>query len=155
MEHTLRDAPDKLAVAIWEADRHVSALRDALAVWHVNPPATLEQVESNPESRRLADQLLFRFLKLQDTLGERLVPATLAHLLEPDVDRPMIDKLNRLERLGFIRLDDWLQWRDLRNRLSHEYPEHADLRWATLLAAVDAAAVMVAIYERWRGRLGT
>lgn len=47
MEHTLRDAPDKLAVAIWEADRHVSALRDALAVWHVNPPATLEQVESN------------------------------------------------------------------------------------------------------------
>lgn len=67
----------------------------------------------------------------------------------------MIDKLNRLERLGFIRLDDWLQWRDLRNRLSHEYPEHADLRWATLLAAVDAAAVMVAIYERWRGRLVT
>jgi hypothetical protein len=61
MEHTLPDAPDKLAVAIWEADRHVSALRDTLADWRVNPPATLEQVESNPESRRLADQLLFIF----------------------------------------------------------------------------------------------
>ncbi|MEN9770657.1 MAG: hypothetical protein RLZZ180_2287 [Pseudomonadota bacterium] len=153
MEHMLPDAPDKLAVAIWEAARHVSALRDALADWHMNPPASLEQVESDPESRRLADQLLFRFLKLQDTLGERLVPATLAHLLEPDADRPMVDKLNRLERLGFIRLDDWLQWRDLRNRLSHEYPEQADLRWATLLAAVDAAAAMVALYERWHGRL--
>jgi hypothetical protein len=83
-----------------------------------------------------------------------LVPATLAHLLEPDADRLMIDKLNRLERLGFIRLDDWLQLRDLRNRLSHEYPEQADLRWATWLAAVEAAASMVAMYERWRGRLG-
>lgn len=101
----------------------------------------------------MTDQLLFRFLKLQDALGERLVPATLAVLLEPDSDRPMLDKLNRLDRLGYLRLDDWLQWRDLRNRLSHEYPEQTEVRWATLKAAVQASKEMLAAYARWRDRL--
>ena len=97
--------------------------------------------------------MLFRFLKLQDALGERLVPATLAALLEPDADRPMLDKLNRLDRLGYVRLDDWLQWRDLRNRLSHEYPEQTEVRWATLKAAVRASKDLLSTYVRWRDLL--
>ena len=64
-----------------------------------------------------------------------------------------LDKLNRLDRLGYLRLDDWLQWRDLRNRLSHEYPEQTEVRWATLKAAVQASKEMLAAYARWRDRL--
>ena len=66
---------------------------------------------------------------------------------------PMLDKLNRLDRLGYLRLDDWLGWRDLRNRLSHEYPEHPELRWATLRAVVLAAEDMLRTYTHWRARL--
>lgn len=144
---------NKLEQALWEAERHASALTDALAEWKASPPQSLQQVETDRGTRRMADQLLFRFLKLQDALGERLVPATLAALLEPDVDRPMLDKLNRLDRLGYLRLDDWLGWRDLRNRLSHEYPEHPELRWATLRAVVLAAEDMLRTYTHWRARL--
>ena len=46
-----------------------------------------------------------------------------------------------------------LQWRDLRNRLSHEYPEQTEVRWATLKAAVQASKEMLAAYARWRDRL--
>ncbi len=144
---------NKLEQALWEADRHAAALGDALAEWHAAPPDALQQVELDRSARRLSDQLLFRFLKLQDALGERLVPATLSALLEPDADRPMLDKLNRLDRLGYLRLDDWLGWRDLRNRLSHEYPEQPELRWATLKAVVQAAGEMIDTYGHWRERL--
>ena len=144
---------NRLELALWEADRHASALGAALADWETAAPTRLQQVEDDPAVRRMTDQLLFRFLKLQDTMGERLVAATLAALLEPDADRPMLDRLNRLERLGYVRVDDWLQWRDLRNRLSHEYPEQPDLRWATLKATVQAARDLLATYARWRERL--
>jgi hypothetical protein len=144
---------DKLSVAIWEADRHVSALSDALSEWDASPATSLEQVEQDRLVQRLSDQLLFRFTKLQDALGERLVAATLMRLAEPAEDWPMRDRLNRLEKLGYLNADDWLRWRELRNRLSHEYPDQPELRFATLLATVVAAHELVAAYAAWRLRL--
>ena len=47
---------------------------------------------------------MFRFTKLQDALGERLLPATLQQLAEPFEDWPMRDRLNRLEKLGFLNV---------------------------------------------------
>ena len=58
-----------------------------------------------------------------------------------------------LERLGSLDVDVWHQWRDLRNRLAHEYPDQAELRFAALLAAMDAARGMMRAYERWKPRL--
>jgi len=43
-----------------------------------------------------------RFQKLQDAVGERLLPATLA---EPYEDWPMPDRLDRLERLAVAARD--------------------------------------------------
>ncbi len=65
----------------------------------------------------------------------------------------MIDRLNRLEKLGFIDVDQWLRWRETRNRLAHEYPDHAETRFAAILAAVAAAAGLAAAYRAWRDKL--
>ena len=73
---------DRLALARWEADRHAAVLEDALARWRAMPTPSLEAIESDPAVRQLTDQILFRFIKLQDTMGERLIPATLGHLIE-------------------------------------------------------------------------
>ena len=51
----------------------------------------------------------------------------------------MRDRLNRLEKLGYLSVDDWLRWRELRNRLAHEYPDQPDLRFATLKTSIAAA----------------
>lgn len=40
------------------------------------------------------------------TVGERLIPATLAGLREPFEDWPMRDRLNRLEKLGYLDVID-------------------------------------------------
>ena len=100
----------RLASAAWECDRHRAALDAALAEWHAGPTHSGAQLEADPGLRRLTDQILYRFTKLQDTMGERLIPATLGWLQEPHEAWPMRDRLDRLEKLGYLDVDPWLQW---------------------------------------------
>ncbi len=46
-------------------------------VWEPVDQLDMDQIERDRLLVRLVDQLLFRFIKLQDSVGERLVPATL------------------------------------------------------------------------------
>lgn len=146
-------ASDRLDASLREADRHAAALGDAFVDWEPVDPLDMDQIERDRLLVRLVDQLLFRFIKLQDSVGERLVPATLAYLAEPYEDRPMRDRLNRLEQLGYLDVQDWLRWRAVRNRLAHEYPDAPALRHASLIAGIEAARELLQAYSRWRARL--
>lgn len=67
------------------------------------------------------DQFVLRFGKLQDAIGARLLPSVLLYLQEPYEDRPMLNKLHRLEKLGYIEdSEQWQALRMLRNRFAHE-----------------------------------
>jgi hypothetical protein len=66
---------DLLATALWEADRHLSTLEAALRDWQAAPASDLQALENDCEKMRVLDQILFRFTKLQDAMGLRLVPA--------------------------------------------------------------------------------
>ena len=143
----------RLASAAWECDRHRAALAAALAEWHAGPAPDSDQLEADAGLRRLTDQILYRFTKLQDSMGERLIPATLGWLQEPHEAWPMRDRLDRLEKLGYLDVDAWLQWRDVRNRLAHEYPGAAEMRHAAVLATIAAAAQMLQAWARWKALL--
>ncbi len=85
----------------------------------INDIAALETDEDLAER---VEAFIGRFGRLQDTLGDKLLPALLARL----GDRPasLLDNLDRAERLGWI--DDanrWIEIRDLRNKMVHEYME--------------------------------
>ena len=145
---------DKLKSALWEADRHSKALISAFLDWdNDQKPLSIEEIENNPLLMRLTDQILFRFTKLQDAIGQRLIPATLAMMQEPYEEWAMLDRLNRLEKLGFIDVDCWLGWREIRNRLAHEYPEHDDMRLSNLYQAINAAREIITAYQNWCTRL--
>lgn len=104
----------------------------------------------NDEAVQDWDQFILRFTKLQDTMGARLFPALLDYLQEPYEDRPMLDKLHRLEKLGFIpKLEDWQSLRVIRNRFAHDYPEDDALKAAYLNEAVDAAQTLRAMLARF------
>ena len=142
-----------LATAVWECDRHCLALSEALADWRSQPAISSDALENDPALRRLTDQILYRFTKLQDAMGERLVPTTLTWLREPHEAWPMRDRLDRLEKIGILDVEPWLVWRDVRKQLAHEYPGTASLRHAAVLAAVDAAAAMLQAWAHWKARL--
>jgi hypothetical protein len=137
---------EPLRTAIWESERHLDVLETTLQDWWRSPATELKEFEANHTRLRILDQLIFRFTKLQDAMGQRLVPATLAAMSEPYEDWSMIDRLNRLEKLGYLEVDDWLRWRGTRNWLAHEYPEQDALRFAAILAAVEAMAGLAASY---------
>ena len=75
----------------------------------------------------LIDQMVYRFTKLQDTMGSKLFPQTLKSLGEDYSDKPFLDILNRLEKLGLISdHKQWIMMSEVRNQLSHEYPSETE-----------------------------
>lgn len=73
------------------------------------------------------DQMVFRFTKLQDEIGNNTFRFLLEVLQEDIADKPFRDILNILERLKIIdSSDSWLALRELRNDLTHEYPMMID-----------------------------
>lgn len=85
------------------------------------------------------DAFVSRFGRLQDTLGDKLLPTLLSALGENPA--PKIDMLDRAERLGLIASSEqWMQLRRLRNQMIHEYVEDPKV----LADALEAAHASVA-----------
>lgn len=79
-------------------------------------------LETDEDLAERVEAFIGRFGRLQDTLGDKLLPALLARL----GDRPasQFDNLDRAERLGWIEnANRWIDIRDLRNKMVHEYME--------------------------------
>ncbi|MEI6067685.1 MAG: hypothetical protein WCP96_10115 [Methylococcaceae bacterium] len=73
----------------------------------------------------MLDAFVSRYGRLQDTLGDKLLPAILRASLEKT--GAQLDNLLRAEKLGWIEsTQSWIELRELRNRLVHEYIESAD-----------------------------
>lgn len=73
------------------------------------------------------DQLIYRFSKLQDTMGNKLFPLILEGLQEDIENLPFIDILSKIEKLGLIESSNqWLVLREIRNVVTHEYPFQLD-----------------------------
>jgi hypothetical protein len=101
------------------------------------------------------DQFVLRYTKLQDAIGSRLFPAVLTILQEPYEDKPMIDKLNRLEKLGYLEsIDQWNQLRIVRNHFAHDYPSDDALKAAYLNDAVRAVPTLEGLLEKIRPLVG-
>lgn len=63
-----------------------------------------------------------RFGRLQDTLGQKLLPLWMKVLGEQPA--ALIDNLNKAEQLGILSsTEEWLRIRELRNQMVHEYIE--------------------------------
>lgn len=86
---------------------------------------TLEQamrLEEDPDLAERVEAFVGRFGRLQDTVGDKLLPLLLAALGEKP--SAAIDNLDRAERLGLLKsADEWMTMRNLRNQMVHEYVE--------------------------------
>ena len=77
----------------------------------------------SPFELALFDQLIYRFSKLQDSMGTRLFKQLLEALEEDIAGLPFIDILFKMEKLNIINnAKDWIALRQTRNTVSHEYP---------------------------------
>ena len=87
------------------------------------------------------DAIVARFGRLQDTAGYRLLPAVLTWLAEPL--GPAIDNLARAERLGWIASGSaWIECRQLRNFMIHEYVHDSTVLAAALTRGHQAVGML-------------
>jgi hypothetical protein len=100
-------------------------------------PITVDKVRSMATDEPFAERVeayTSRFCRLQDTVGDKLLPNWLIALGEQP--GAAIDNLDRAERLGILEsADQWLMIRQLRNQMVHEYIEVPEI----LANALEAA----------------
>ncbi|MFM2408078.1 MAG: hypothetical protein RL358_820 [Pseudomonadota bacterium] len=88
-----------------------------------------------------------RFSRLQETLGDKLLPALLSALGEKTAS--VIDNLDRAERLDLIdSAEQWLTMRSLRNQMVHEYVEDTAILENALQSGHQFVAEMIAAGEK-------
>jgi hypothetical protein len=107
-------------------------------------PLTLQQVLTLNNNHDLAERIeafVSRLGRLQDTLGDKLLPQLLYLVAEPV--GAVVDNLDRAERLGWITSSDqWLSARRLRNQMVHEYIEDPEIFLDALQAGHDLVPLM-------------
>ena len=140
------DAALRLAFLARVVNREVALLQETSGLlfgsapggdtaWHL-PAGDLPM----PLAERL-DAFVARFARLQDTVGDKLLPALLAAVAEPV--GAAIDNLNRAERLGWLEsVELWRSVRALRNQMIHEYVEDRHALESALIAARDAVSML-------------
>lgn len=129
----------KLEKLFKECDKHLQRINEAYGDMAAFMPLNaVKYDELSKQQVQAIDQYLFRFSKLQDTMGEKLFKLFLARF-EESIDRlPFIDILNKLEKyLNMALANEWQDLRKIRNQLAHEYEDDA-IEMANMLNLIYA-----------------
>ena len=113
-------------------------------------PIDLQWVQTLAKREDLAEKIdafVSRFGRLQDHIGEKLIPRFVALLgSEP---KSLLDNLAYAERAGWIdNAEGFVGARKLRNLLVHEYMAEAELFLESLQAADEATHILIDVVAR-------
>jgi hypothetical protein len=134
----MNELHEKIKSAISEQNRNFLHIHNALEKLKPYLSIGAKHLEYQDIVEHL-DQMIFRFMKIQDGIGRRLIPS-IVEAIEPDTSgMTFIDKLNSLEKFGLIDPDEWNIYRKIRNDLMHDYPEEKE----ELLHAINEAVVII------------
>ena len=101
---------------------------------------SIQQIERDPVLAERLDAFVSRFGRLQDNLGDKLLPQLLAAMAEPI--GAVMENLDRAEKLGWLAsADTWMEIRKLRNQMVHEYIEDT----AILISALQSGHAYVPV----------
>lgn len=141
---------EKLNAALEECRVHAEVLRDARFELGDTRFSATTVTGISAATRRLLDQLAYRFTKLQDSIGTKVFPGLLDLAEEPlPENATFAEKLQRLERLGAVEsVAQWRTLRELRNQLSYEYLDAPELKAAALNRFVKGVDELLATWEQ-------
>lgn len=87
----------------------------------------------------LLDAFIFRFIKLQSSVSEKLFPLLYEYLTGKEyTEATFIDILNTLEKYRVIpSAEEWKEIRKLRNEFIHIYPWETELKLKAVKLAIE------------------
>ena len=135
-------------------DRHILRIKEALKDLSSHLPLQLDEYAAqDTELVRCIDQFIFRFSKLQDSMGAKLFRYILEYLDEDIKYLPMRDILNRLERYSIIPSShEWIYIRELRNDIAHDYPIDEKDTVTALNELISKTEILFEIYDGLKER---
>ena len=115
-------------------------------------PGRAEYMGSDTEHSDRLEAFVSRFSRLQDMLGDKLLPHLLAALGE--TPRSSLDNLDRAERLGWINSSaTWFRIRALRNLMVHDYIDDPRVLADALNSAHDFIPFLLSTARAMHGEL--
>ncbi len=137
-----------MRVYMAECTLHAVVLDEALNDVRKWIPISVE-THLDKELLRILDQIAYRFTKLQDSMGEKVLPLMMELAQEPVASSATFaEKLNRLERMGAIpSADEWKKLRIARNAVAHEYPDDPELRTSAINRFLAGAKQLSSLYQ--------
>lgn len=122
-----------------ECEKHLQRLQYAKAELKNLFPLTQKSYQNlSQENIQAIDQFIYRFSKLQDTIGEKLIKIVFS-LYEENIEKfTFIDILNRLEKAEILTTQKWKELRDIRNELSHHYEDEP----------LESSIILNKVYEK-------
>ncbi|MFH0734332.1 MAG: hypothetical protein V1773_05945 [bacterium] len=136
---TINDVFDELDVHFKRVDKLIPEIKGIF-------PLSNKDFESI-EVVKTIDSFIYRFIKIQDKMGEKLFPYYLRLIQEYKENLAFIDILNKLEKFGLIEsFQEWIDFRKLRNTLTHEYPGNEEEIIESIKLAVEVYSRINEIY---------
>ena len=144
----IRDIEKTFKEKLYECNKHVEKIIVAKNHLSTLMPLSVESyLHLNDVDISFIDQLIFRFSKLQDTMGEKIFPFILVLSKEDVKKKTFIDILNRLEELEIVDKAEWLKLREIRNDIAHEYSFNRDEVVDSIVAIYKTSDELIGIYK--------
>ena len=133
---------------IKECEKHLQRLKYAKNKLKDIFPLTGQSYQDlSQEDIQVIDQFIYRFSKLQDTIGEKLIKIVFS-LYEENIEKfTFIDILNRLEKADILTTQAWRELRDIRNELSHNYEDEPMQSSIVLNKVYEKEELLESIYH--------
>ncbi len=140
---------ETLSEKLYECSIHKKRLLSATSKLKYIMPLTVEKYNDLDDIFiSLIDQMLYRFSKLQDTMGEKVFPAILLLNGEDVKKMSFIDRLNRLEELELVDKNLWMLLRKERNEISHEYSFNQEEIIEAINAIYEKTNTIIEIFDK-------
>lgn len=134
---------------LYECDRHKEKILDAKEFLEELMPLDVEKyLNCSKIESSFIDQLIYRFTKLQDTLGESIFKGIIILSKENVKKMTFLDILNRLEELEIIDKNRWIALRDIRNEATHEYSFNQDEIVESINLVYKKSEELLEFYEK-------
>ena len=144
----IRDIKETFKEKLYECHKHVEKITVSKKHLTALMPLSAESyLNLNDVDMSFIDQLIFRFSKLQDTLGEKVFPFILDLSKEDLKKKTFLDILNRLEELEVVDKTRWLKLREIRNDIAHEYSFNRDEVVDSIMSIYKVSDELIDIYN--------
>ncbi len=140
-----------------ECDKHLQRIEEAYEDISPLLPLSVDKYKNlSKDEVQDIDQYLFRFTKLQDTMGNKLFKLILDEYEVNDEVLPFIDVLNKLEKKGFIgSAKEWMNLRKIRNEISHQYDDEPEEMTQAVNNILNLKDIIKEIYLRIKLKVET